>query len=155
MDANKEISVTVSQVEPETEYEDTVFDQTVIIGLPDGSEMGLFDKDALVGENMVGKETRILISTLTNDSSIERTTEEKKGIKPYSDDPRSWNNHVYCGSVAQIVESEHSHYKALLDIGIGGILFRPSKKRHPSLQVGDSFEVTAIRSDIYDVQILS
>lgn len=151
MDANKGVPVTVSQVEPETEYEGTVFDQTVIVDLPDGSEMGLFDKDVLVSDDMVGKQKRILISTLTNNPNVEQTTERTKGVYPCSEDPHSWDNHVYSGSVDQIMRSDDSHYKMLLDVGIGEIIVRPSKEQFPDLEVGNSFRVTAIRSDIYDV----
>ncbi len=37
MKVNEGIPATVRRIEPETEYEDTVFDQTVIVGLPNGS----------------------------------------------------------------------------------------------------------------------
>lgn len=151
MDANKGILVTVSQVEPETEYEGTVFDQTVIVGLPDGSEMGLFDKDVLISDHMVGKQKRILISTLTNNPHVEQTAERTKGVYPCSENPHSWDNHIYSGSVDQISRSDDNHYKILLGVGIGEIIVRPSKDQFPNLEVGDSLHVTTIRSDICDV----
>lgn len=152
MGANKGILVTVRRIDPETEYEGTVFDQTVIVGLPDGSEMGLFDKDVLLSDEMVGEERRILVSTLTNESGIKRTAEGKRGVQPNPKNPLSWDNHAYCGQVNQIIGETDRKYKILLDVGDGKVIVRPKKEQFPDLEVGDVFQVTAIRSDVYDVE---
>lgn len=143
--------VEISAVKPETEYEGTVYDQSVHAVLPTGPEIGLFDPDLLINQDDVGREKSVTISTLTGQSDVIRMEKGKKGIEPSSEQPLSWNDHTYSGEITEIRAIHSDSYEASLDVGVGQIIVWPEKEEFPDLSVGDFLQVTAIRSDVYDV----
>lgn len=143
--------VEISAVKPETEYEGTVYDQSVHAVLPTGTEIGLFDPDLLISHDDIGKETFVTISTLTGQSDVIRMEKEKKGVEASSEQPLSWNNHTYYGEITEIRAIHNDSYEVSLDIGVGQIIVWPEKEGFPDLSGGEFLQVNAIRSDVYDV----
>lgn len=143
--------VEIRAVEPETEYEGTVYDQSVRAVLPTGQDIGLFDPDLLVNLDDVGRKMNVTISTLTGPSDIITSPKKRKGVEPSTEKPASWNNHTYYGEVVEIRAIHNDSYEVCLDVGAGQIIVWPEKEEFPDLSVGDFLQVTAIRSDVYDI----
>ncbi|SFL69430.1 hypothetical protein SAMN04487950_4630 [Halogranum rubrum] len=144
------VEVGVVGIKHQTEYQGTVFDQSVVVRLPDGSKMGLFDKDVLVSDGLVGSECIIAISTLSTVSGVEEYSNQK-GIEPTPVDPEGWSDHTYCGEVVGLLESTDSSYKVQFDVGCGDIIAYLDRDQFDDSPIGCLLRIKAMRSDISGV----
>ena len=145
-----EIEVELLGSRPEAMYQGTVYDQSVVVRLPDGSRMGLFDKDVLVDEDLVGQETNLVISLLSNSEDVVRGIDQK-GIESNQENPGGWNDHIYHGEVTEVLEETESSYKVRFDVGYGDVIVYLDREQFDDPPLGDFLQITATRSDIYRV----
>lgn len=144
------IKARILKVEPTTEHEGIVYDQNVVIELPSGTTIGVFDMDMLVDEGMVGEMRDLKISLLVGKSSIESCTGVELHIDPSRNEPEFWKNHIYYGVVGSVSEEE-GHYVISLDVGEGQVNVQTKKETFPIPENGDSLRIQASRSDLRGV----
>lgn len=140
----------ILRLEPTTEYEGIVYDQNVVIELPSGITIGVFDMDLLVDEEMVGGKRDLEISLLVGESSIEPCADIDPHVEPSVKDPEFWKNHTYFGTVRNVSEEEE-HYVISLDVGEGQVFLQTKEETFPIPDIGNSLRVKASRSDLIRV----
>lgn len=144
------IKAKITRIEPTTEYQGTIYDQNVVVELPSGILIGVFDLNMLVEEDMVGETKDLKISLLVGKSSIELREDIEPHIDPSGEDPEFWKNHVYFGKVMHISEEER-HYVMSIDVGDGQVLVQTKEETFPMPEIGSGLRVRASRSDLRGV----
>lgn len=135
----------------QSEYDEVVQDQKIIVELPNGEVIALFDPDVLVDPSTTGEEVDIEIGTLATDEYIRRISPTAPRIEPSDDSPVHWNNHVFIGGIDSIDSANEQEYRISLDVGLGSIEVRARKGEFDDLTVGDFLRVDAIRSDVIGI----
>lgn len=144
------IEVHVVDTVPTTEYQGTVYDQRVVVELPDSTEMGLFDPNMEVTEDMVCQHRLINLSLLISGEDIAVVGDENLGVRPQSDSSISWNNHVYTTRVEGI-SFEGATAEVNLDVGIGDLTLNIRSDLAGNMSSGDTIRIEAQRSDVKNV----
>lgn len=104
---------------PDTEYKGTVYEQCVVIELPDGEQMGIFDSDMIISDGMIGETLSLSILGYIP-KSVEILDESDHQIEPFPDAPLDWQNHTYYGRIEKIGSSNNPK-RLLLDVGYGTV----------------------------------
>ncbi|MFC7047155.1 hypothetical protein ACFQH6_18710 [Halobacteriaceae archaeon GCM10025711] len=146
------IEATIIRTEPDSVYQGAVYDQTVVIELPDGTRFGLFDPDVTVGSKFIGQTVQLTVTVLVHEGGIERLTEGMGEIIPSTDNPLSWRNHVYVGRIDEFLSWSGNRREIQLDIGTGTIIVRPKQELIGELREGDILRIDASRSDVTGIE---
>lgn len=136
---------------PTSEYDGKVYDQRVVVELPGGSKLGLFDPDMKVMEDMVSEVHQIEIGLLIPEGGISVVSGEDIGISPESSSPSSWNNHAYTAKVEERTGNGET-VEMLLDLGIGCLTLNVRSSLVENVNVGDIIQIEAQRSDLKRVK---
>lgn len=142
---------------PWTEDEKEVTEQVVVVELPDGEKMGLFDNfKMVVTPDMVGHIKSLLI--LVQISKINQPSIVGGTIEPDRENPLQFRNHVYTGRVEKIAVKDVWHgdfgYTNLVsvNVGYGDILVAVDRKLLNKLKIGDYLRILAVRSDLLEAR---
>lgn len=116
MDGRK-IQLEIIKTEPEAVYRDTIYDQTVIGLLSDGTEILLFDPTPMsIEHEMVGDTVEASIYILAK-SGVRRAPNESVGVYPPTARTGKWS-HDFIGDVSEI---DLDNGIIVLDIGVGEV----------------------------------
>jgi len=141
----------IIELRPETEYQGTTYEQTVVGELSNGTILCMFDNDLEVAEKFVGQTLELSISLLTPSEELPTAADIQRSIEPNSEAPRDFTNHVYRGCVQQIDESESGYFEAEFDVGVGSVLLHLYREHNPDLSCGDCLVIEASRTDVSGV----
>lgn len=146
------IQVIIKKVE-QISHKGQTYEHHVVVELPSGDAIGLYDPDMLTNTDAVGHARRVKIGLLIDGESIKETPTDdiSKGIEPASTDPQGTKNHIYRGTVVAMNEITESVTEVTLDVGDGTVSFRRNTTTARQLALQDSLEVRAQRSDIWDI----
>lgn len=163
MKANQRIpkSMTVNAhivaVEPHTVYEDTVYEQRVVLDV-DGCVFGVFDNDLLVDPDAVGEYRTVNIRPfLPTDVSVDGVL--KPGVYPNEHEPRGYDGHRFCGEVVDC--SSGWPREVTLDIGAGTVSVKFYEDTPDHIQYQGLIEeleneslicVITSRTDLHDIE---
>ncbi|SFL69463.1 hypothetical protein SAMN04487950_4632 [Halogranum rubrum] len=147
------LEATIIRTEPDTVYQGTVYDQTVVVELPNGIRFGLFDPDLVVDSKFIGRNVQLTVTVLAHEGGIERITDGIGEINPLKDDPLFWRDHVYVGKIRDILSWSENRREIQLDIGDGTIIVRPKQDMIGELREGDQLRIKASRSDVTGIEI--
>lgn len=149
----KFLEAKITGIEPGAGYMDALYDQTVLIELPDGKQIGLFDSVIMKATpDMIGKNKNIVI--LVPVSNIKKIHKTEPRIEPSYLKPLSYKGHVYYGKIEKIGVKDEWHnefkYKNLVsvNVGVGEILVDFDKERLKMIEAGDYVQIYALRTDL-------
>lgn len=145
------LPVTILERRPFTVYQDTVYEQTVIVEATNGQRFGLFDDDMLVDEDLVGSEAQISVSLLPKSKKIQTVEQRQKRIEPNPKSPLDFDNHEFYGELELLEENSEETYKAEVDVGVGTVQLYPFKAYNDHLSPGQTLRINAGRSDVSSV----
>jgi hypothetical protein len=112
-----ELLIEVIGIEPEAVYKKTVYDQTVIAHLQDGTEIELFDKTMpTIEKDMIGDTVNICVH-IQPATSVTKIEDISIGINSSTDSSSKWNYDF----VGRILDIDLDSRSVLFDIGIGTI----------------------------------
>lgn len=142
------LKATILDTKPETVYQNTVYEQVVVIKLTNSKQLGAFDDDMVISHDSVGDDMKINVSLLPSSKEIEVIDHTEKRIKPNPDVPLHYKNHEYYGQVQRLEDETAETYRAELDIGVGTVLLFPFKEYNEDLTEGEYIRIEADRTDI-------
>jgi hypothetical protein len=106
----------IIDIVPDVEYEGTVYEQRMVVELPDCVRIGLFDYDLHAKREMIGdKKALSILGYIPNDASVEIDLEI--GIEASTSKPLDWKNHTFRGYIERVNEGE----AVVLDVGYGTV----------------------------------
>lgn len=147
----------IVKIEPGARYMGTIYDQTVIVELPNKIQFGLFDGAIMrCTADMIGKITELVI--LVPISNIEKISETELRVESSPEKPISYRGHVFYGKIKKIkikdIWSKKEHrYKnlVLVDVGLGDILAQFDEKLLKKFNEGDYIKISAVRTDLLSI----
>ena len=114
MNDNMGLTIEVTDIEPEAVYKDTVYTQTIVARLQDGTKINLFDSvSSIMGKDTVGDILDISISILYNE--VKNISGKAIGIYPTENPSSKWSYDLVC--IIENVDKDDS--SILLDFGSG------------------------------------
>lgn len=149
------LTATITDILPETVYQDTVYDQRPVIETSNEVQIGLFDPDLLASSNMIGDTVELtVVAYIVKDAK--KLDNETKEIIPNEAKPRDWQYHTYIGEVVEMPASGSSKY-LLLDVGDGVVSVDTDviEVIEEPVSKGDYLRVRVSRSDLHGVNRLS
>jgi hypothetical protein len=137
----------VHEIQPGAVHSGTVYDQTVVVELLDGTDLELFDSTVTsVTEEMVGEQISVVLFAQVRDS---RSTERTKGGISITDNGYKIVGKLSKKSVTNEWFPDDETELAEIDFDIGHILIDTNDIA--TLEVGDSINISAFRLDIIGV----
>lgn len=150
MNDSPELLIEVIGIEPEAVYKKTVYDQTVIARLQDGTEIELFDKTMpAIEKDMIGDTVNICVH-IQPATGVTKVEDTAIGINSSADSSSKWN-YDYVGRILDIDSDSRS---VLFDIGIGAIsiIYYNNEVRRlvesDEITVGDHLYISNCRADL-------
>ena len=128
-------------------------EQTVVIELPDGKQIGLFNTMPIV-QDMIGQMMDISIVVGPKINGIKIVDDTKPGIEPSSNNPHGYRDHKYSGIIREIGVKDKWHpvmgYLYLVSICVGSfnVLVDFDKNLYNIISEGDKVEVKGAMSNL-------
>lgn len=147
------IEATILDVSPETTYQETVFENRVLIEYG-GVQFGVFDPNLLASSDLVGRECVVTVVPFLV-SRIDVPEDTANGVIPNAEDPDGWNYHTYVGTITEITETDPRTVTLDLEPGTVAVELDVDESRDDfvkALQVGDDVSVTTIRTDLHGIE---
>lgn len=141
------IQCTIVETTPQSEYDGRVYDQIVTVQLEDGQEIGLFDPNVQVTDELSGLTVTAELGFLLRDCTVLEST-ATLGIDSAGRDTA--NGHRYTGSVRQISRQQDS-CDVELTLPDGSLLFTAQSDTLTGVQRGDIVSMDAQRSDLVSI----
>lgn len=137
---------------PETVYQETVYEQIVVVETKQNQMFGVFDYDLHVPFESVGETLELDVSLLPGSKRINTIDEPRKEIIPNEEDPRDFGNHEFYGEICSLEEDRDETYVIEVDVGSGTVIVYPFKQQNQHLDLGDTVYIKASRTDVAGVR---
>lgn len=120
MTDSPELVITVVEIDPVAVHKNTVYDQTVVAQLQDGTEINLYDTTAIVENSKIGGKLDVSVRVLPLPSSdVRKASEEATGIYPPTNPSSEWS-YNFVGEITDVDLGDNVVY---LDIDTGVVSF--------------------------------
>ncbi len=152
------LKVKIINIEGGAGYKGIRYDQTVVVELPVGGVMGLFESTLgkkVATTDMIGSMKEILIIVPVAKVEVIEKTEPR--IEPYLEKPSSSSGHIYFGAVNKIgledIWHDQPKYKNLMlvNVGLCDIIVPLDPILIKLIKPGDFIKVYGTRSDLLDI----
>jgi len=138
----------VLDCKPETVYQETVYEQIIIVETAAGNTFGIFDNDMDVPSDIIGNIIELDVWLLPRSKRIETIDEPRKDIVPNEEEPHGFSNHRFYGEIISLEEHTDDSYVSEIDVGPGTVIVYPFKSQNQHLSVGDTVYLEASRTDV-------
>lgn len=146
------LPVTIVDQNPETVYQDTVYEQVIVVETSTGKVFGVFDNDMEIYPSAAGDSIDLDIWLLPRSKRIKTIGEVRKEIVPNDEDPRGFSNHEFYGEIISLEEHTEDSYVSEIDVGPGTVLVYPFKSQNQHLSIGDTVYIEASRTDVAGIR---
>lgn len=148
-----ELLIEIIEIEPEAVHEETIYDQTVVARLQDGTKIDLFDKTMPVIEGDMVNDIINVCVHLQPATGVEKIENEPLGI----DRPANASSRWSYDFIGRILEIDPDSRSVLFDIGTGtvAIIYYDNETgeliESNKVSVDDQLYISDCRMDIIEI----